>query len=141
MSPTVRQLAQSQDEIEWTHFTKGKISKLFAVLQSDYLLGFDTVLTGQDWWIYRNVTLHYKERGYLTLKCRQALVTEIHSLHDTNPQLIPAKSRLLLDLDITEISALDNERQDYWIATIQAAQTASLCNLSIHQSPQPNSHS
>eukprot|EP00804_Cyclotella_cryptica_P024305 CCRYP_012568-RA/>CCRYP_012568-RA protein AED:0.40 eAED:0.39 QI:0/0/0/1/0/0/3/0/484 len=116
-------LAQNQDLIGWMHFLEEKISKSFVQMQRSYLLGVDTTLTGDDWdggfisnllkishtqWINRNVTLHDKERGYLTIQRRCLLVREIHALHDSNPASLPISSRFLLDLDVTTVEADGN---------------------------------
>ena len=86
MSPGMKTLAESQDKIGWRNFMEGRISKYFYSLQS-YHLAFDThYMNGEDWvrqfitrvlhithsqWIYRNFSLHDRQRGYLRRKARK----------------------------------------------------------------------
>ena len=55
MSPQMSQLAQSQDIIGWKNFMEGRISRHF----------FDMP---HSQWIFRNFTLHDKQKGWLRRK-------------------------------------------------------------------------
>ena len=83
MSPEILALARSQDLIEWKNFIEGRISKSFYEIQSCYLADAQSYMNGHDWtqkfiskilqithsqWIYKNISFHDEEMGYLRRK-------------------------------------------------------------------------
>ena len=139
MSPGMKTLAESQDKIGWRNFMEGRISKHFYSLQS-YHLAFDThYMNGEDWvrqfitrvlhithsqWIYRNFSLHDRQRGYLRRKARKEILAEIETLADTNPDEVPAESKFLLEFDYDRLCKIDLDKQVYWVVAMRAARTA-----------------
>ncbi len=72
-------------------------------------------------WIFRNFTLHDKQRGYLQLQKWKDLLRELDRLIDTPPDEIPEGSRYLLELDYSELYTSSFESQSYWILAMKAA--------------------
>jgi hypothetical protein len=54
-------------------------------------------------WIFRNFTLHDKQRGYLSLLKCATVLKEVDRLLDTAPVDIPADSQYLLELDYSTL--------------------------------------
>ena len=75
-------------------------------------------------WIFRNFTLHDKQRGYLILLKRKTVLKEVDRLLDTPPEDIPAGSQYLLELDYSTLYNSSLERQSYWVLAMKAAQRA-----------------
>jgi hypothetical protein len=96
-------------------------------------------LTGNDWmkafishllqmshsqWIFRNYTLHDKQRGYLRLRLRSDTLRKIHELLETPPSDIPPESQYLLELDHSSMYNVQYKDQAYWVLALKAAQRA-----------------
>jgi hypothetical protein len=92
-------------------------------------------MTGEDWmkafvshliqishsqWIFRNFTLHDKQRGYLS----ETVLKEVDWLLNTAPENIPAGSQYLLELDYSALFNASLERQSYWVLAMKAARRA-----------------
>ena len=75
-------------------------------------------------WIFRNFTLHDKQRGYLSLLKRTTVLKEVDHLLDTAPEDIPAGSQYLLELDHSALFNSSLERQLYWVLAMKAARRA-----------------
>ncbi len=96
-------------------------------------------LTGADWmkafishllqishsqWIFRNYTLHDKQRGYLRLRLRSKVLCKIHELLETPPSEVPPESQYLLELDHSAMYKASYEEQAYWVLALKAARRA-----------------
>jgi hypothetical protein len=96
-------------------------------------------LTGNDWmrafishllqmshsqWIFRNYTLHDKQRGYLCLRLRSDILREIQELLETPLSGVPLESRYLLELDHSSMYNAMYKEQTYWVLAIKAARRA-----------------
>ncbi len=82
-SNQIREAVASQDEIGWVEFLHGKVSVAIAKKMQEIHCKLSVCqMTGDDWmkhfigkllqishsqWLYRNLTLHDKKRGYLRL--------------------------------------------------------------------------
>ena len=75
-------------------------------------------------WIFRNYTLHDKQRGYLCLRLRLDILRKIHDLLETPPSNIPPESQYLLELDHSSMYNARYEDQAYWVLALKAAQRA-----------------
>ena len=75
-------------------------------------------------WVYCNYTLHESRQGYLALKGREKVLTDIRHLMDTDPDEVPESSRYLLELDFTQLSNSGYEHQAYWVVAVKAARQA-----------------
>jgi hypothetical protein len=143
MSHQFKALARSQDLIGWREFTEGNISTHFYEIQSFHLAMSSSFLNGEDWtkhfiskllqithsqWIYRNVSLHGRQQGYLHKKNAEEIMREIKSLSTLAPEDIPKASRYLLEINFTELSKFHTETQKYWILAVTAARTAQELN-------------
>jgi hypothetical protein len=143
MSPQFKALARSQDLIGWREFTEGNISTHFYEIQSFHLAMSSNFLNGEDWtkqfiskllqithsqWIYRNVSLHDRQQGYLHKKNAEEIVREMEFLSTLAPEDIPKASRFLLEINFTELSTFQIETQKYWILAVTAACTAQELN-------------
>lgn len=152
LSPQMQRLAEEQDSIGWTHFLEGKISKQFYHIQQAYLAGSPSPLNGRDWvksfisellqishtqWLFRNITLHDKRQGHLATTRKKELLAEIEKLHKTPIDDIPPESKFLLDCDLDDLKAADNDHQEQWIDAILAARKAGLrlrrLNIRLHR--------
>jgi hypothetical protein len=82
----------SQDLIGWTEFLHGKVSVEFEFIQNIHLSLYPCCITAANWmkgfvshlvqvshsqWIFRNVTLHDKQRGYLCLQWRKEVLRKV----------------------------------------------------------------
>ncbi len=91
MSEKMRVLVESQDKIGWQNFMEGYISPQFYNIQHFHLSKSGGYLNGSDWtkqfiskklqimhsqWIYRNISLHNKQQGYLRHKRSEDLLQE-----------------------------------------------------------------
>jgi hypothetical protein len=96
-------------------------------------------LTGADWmkafishllqishsqWIFRNYTLHDKQRGYLRLRLCLTVLREIHKLLETPPSEVPPESQYLLEIDHSTMYTASYEDQAYWVLAMKAARRA-----------------
>ena len=117
----------------------GMVSKEFREIQRAHCLMAPCKMNGDDWmkkfvtkllqishaqWVYRNYTLHESRRGYLALKDREKVLTDIRHLMDTDPDEVPESSRYLLELDFTQLSNSGYEQQAYWVVAVKAARQA-----------------
>ena len=139
MSTAMQRLANSQDEIGWREMLEGMVSKEFREIQTAHCMLAPCAMNGDDWvkqfvgklllishsqWIFRNYTLHERQRGFLALKAREQVLTDIRSLMDTDPDQVPASSRYLLELDFSQLVDSGHEEQAYWVVAVQAAKKA-----------------
>jgi hypothetical protein len=136
-SQDVRLAAVSQDLIGWTKFLHGKVSVEIASIQQLHCMSSLTCrLTGKDWmkafislliqishsqWIFRNYTLHDKQRGYLRLQLRSEVLRKIHELLVTAPSNVLLESQYLLELDHSTLYNASYEDQAYWVLALKAA--------------------
>jgi len=126
--------------IRWTEFLHGKVSIEIASIQKLHCMSsLACRLTGNDWmkpfithllqmshsqWIFRNYTLHSKQRGYLHLRLRSDTLCEINELLETPLSEIPPQSQYLLELDHSSMYNARYEDQAYWVLALKAARRA-----------------
>jgi hypothetical protein len=135
----VSMAAASQDLIGWVEFLHGKVFVEFRTIQDIHGTLSSCHMTGEDWmkafvlhliqishsqWIFRNFTLHGKQRGYLSLLKWAAALKEVDWLLDTASEDIPAGSQYLLELDYSALYIASLERQSYWVFAMKAACSA-----------------
>jgi hypothetical protein len=136
-SQDVRLAAVSQDLIGWTEFLHGKVSVEIASIQQLHCMSsLSCQLTGKDWmkafislliqifhsqWIFRNYTLHDKQRGYLRLRLHSEVLRKIHELLETASSNVPPESQYLLELDHSTLYNASYEDQAYWVLALKAA--------------------
>ena len=114
MSPQMSQLAKSQDIIGWKNFMEGRISRHFFDMQNEYLTTGNHRINAEQWsrqliskilhithsqWIFRNFTLHDKQKGWLRRKELHDIMVKIDQLRETDIDGIPESSRFLLEMD------------------------------------------
>ncbi len=75
-------------------------------------------------WIFRNYTLHDKQRGYLRLRLCSEVLRKIHKLLETSPSEVLPESQYLLDLDHSAMYKASYEEQAYWVLALKAARRA-----------------
>ena len=136
MSPQFKALAASQDLIGWREFTEGHISTHFHAIQSFHLSMSSSFLNGEDWvkqfiskllqithaqWIFRNILLHDKTRGYLRNKKAGEILQIINEFSEVTPEEIPEDSRFLLEINFTDLVKSNLEHQTYWTLAMDAA--------------------
>jgi hypothetical protein len=139
MSNKMCALAESQDKIGWRNFKEGYISSHFYNIQQFHLLMSNNFLNGSDWtkqfiskllqithsqWIYRNISLHNRQQGYLRNKQLEDLLQEITKLSDLSPDKVPESCRFLLEVNFTDLTSSHLETQRYWTLAMNAALTA-----------------
>jgi hypothetical protein len=96
-------------------------------------------LNGEDWtkqfiskplqithsqWIYRNISLHNRQHGYLQTRNTADIMRKIEYLSSLAPKDVLEVSRLLLEINFTELSKLHIKTQKYWTLAVKAARTA-----------------
>jgi len=136
MSPQFKALAVSQDLIGWREFTEGHISTHFHAIQSFHLSMSSSFLNGEDWvkqfiskllqithaqWIFRNISLHDKTKGYLRNKKAGEILQIINEFSEVAPEEIPEDSRFLLEINFTDLVKSNLEHQTYWTLAMDAA--------------------
>ncbi len=101
MSPGMKALAQSQDNIGYRNFMEWYILIHFYEIQNFHLAMSSSFLNGTDWakqfiskllhvmhpqWIFCNISLQDKINGYLHKKKSEEIVLELKSLAGTAPE-------------------------------------------------------
>jgi hypothetical protein len=144
MSHKFKALANSQDLIGWRDFTKGYISTHFYEIHSFHLTMSSSYLNGVDWtkqfilkllqitlsqWIYRNISLHNRQNGYLHTKNAAEIMQEIETLSNLAPEDVPEVSHFLLEINFTNLSRFHIKTQKYWTLAVNAARTAQELDL------------
>ena len=139
MSRAMHLIADSQDSIPWKDFMEGKLSKEIFALQGFYMIGSPALLTIASWskqlvskilllshsqWIYRNVSLHNKNTGYLALQSRKKSLAQIEALAELPPAGVPKEYKYLLEMDFNSLLTSPQENHCYWIYAMQAAHRA-----------------
>ena len=129
-------VAVSQNLIPWTSFMEGKLSKEIFLLQSHQLISSPSRLTIVDWgkqlisqilqmshaqWVFRNVSLHEAQDGYLRVKQRRDVLREVDRLSQLDSRALPDRSRYLLEIDFRSFSAQPLAKQQYWMYAMKAA--------------------
>jgi hypothetical protein len=150
MSPTMYEIALSQDSIGWRNFMEGRISSKITALQKSHLLLSGSRLSAKSWmstfiskvlhithsqWIFRNFMLHDKAMGYLRLKACTDAAVRIDDLMQSRPSAIPSDSRFLLEFDIEGLIGSDSDTQQYWIAAMEAALACTTNTQQPHHPP------
>ena len=160
MSPSMRNIAVSQDIIGWRNFMEGRISELFYPTQQAHLATSSSYINGGDWmktfiskilhithsqWIYRNISLHDRRLGQIALTNRLEVLHDIETLMDTPSHKIPEDRRFLLEFDLDKLRNSDNNGQQYWLRAIKAARHAGrrVADVTRNSSPSggPRQHS
>ena len=115
MSADIKRVARSQDLIPWKDFMEGKLSKEWFSLQRSSLVCSHSRLTIADWekrlisqilqvshaqWIFRNVSLHDAQQGYLRRQKRAAVLAEIDRLSKLSPDDVPDSYALIYFPDL-----------------------------------------
>ena len=139
LSPEMQQIARSQDLIPWTSFMEGKLCKEIFKLQKATLLCSPSRLTIVDWakrlisqilqmshgqWVFRNVSLHDSQQGYIRAKQRREVLAEIDQLSHLDPGQLPAASRYLMEIDFSTMEKDTLVNQSYWLFSMRAAYKA-----------------
>jgi hypothetical protein len=87
---------------------------------------------------------HDKCQGFLAATRKKELLAEIEKLHNTPIDDIPPESKFLLDCDLDELRAADNDHQEQWIDAILAARKAGLhlrrLNVRLHRQSRCGRH-
>lgn len=138
MAPDVRQVVEDIFTIGWVEFLHGKIPRSLSKLQqnhcdtypcgpgfsgAEWTKGFITrlVQVSHSQWLYRNFTLHHHTRGYLALQSKCQVLGRIAELAEVGPEEIPEESRFLLEVDFRKLVLDRTDRQEYWVAAMNAA--------------------
>ena len=72
-------------------------------------------------WVFRNVSLHDAQDGYLRVKQRRAVFSEVDRLSRLDPHSLPDRSRYLLEINFSSFLAQPLAKQQYWVYAMQAA--------------------
>jgi len=96
------------------------------ITSADWMKTFISLLlqVSHSQWIFRNYTLHDKQRGYLHLRLRKEVLREIHELLETPPSEVPPECQYLLELDHSAMYNASFEEQAYWVLALKAARRA-----------------
>jgi hypothetical protein len=119
MSPGMKALAQSQDNIGYCNFMEGYILIHFYKIQNLHLAMSSSFLNGANWakqfilkllhimhsqWIFCNISLYNKINGYLYKKKSEEIVLELESLAGTALEVVPAESQFLLENNFSNLT-------------------------------------
>jgi hypothetical protein len=146
VSPGMKALAQSQDNICYPNFMERYILIYFYKIQNFHLAMSRSFLNGANWakqfiskllhvthsqWIFCNISLHSKINRYIHKKKSEEIVLKLESLAGTAPEVVPAKSQFLLEINFSNITKSHIESQKYWILAVNAALTAQQHQLAL----------
>ena len=92
------------DAVQWT---RQLISKVLHITHSQ--------------WIFRNFTLHDKQKGWLRRKELHEIMTKIDQLGQTSVNEIPEGSRFLLEMDYDNLMKSNIHNKTYWVVAMKAA--------------------
>ena len=136
MSQQMRALARSQDIIGWRNFMEGRISREFLDIQNLHLGLGNHRINGEQWikqfiskilhvthsqWIFRNFSLHDKQKGWLRRKELNDVMTKIDELRETAADSVPKGSEFLLEMDYERLMNSDIHSKTYWVVATEAA--------------------
>ena len=136
MSPQMSCLAKSQDIIDWKNFIEGRLSRHFFDVQNEYLALGNHRINAEQWtrqftskilhithsqWIFRNFTLHDKQKGWLRRKELHDIMVKIDQLRETDIDDIPESSRFLLEMDYDNLMKSNIHNKMYWVVATEAA--------------------
>ncbi len=139
MSNKMRALTENQDKIGWRNFTEGYISSHSYNTQRFHLSMSNNFLNSSNWtkqfiskllhithsqWIYRNISLHNRQQGYLRNKQLEDLLQEITKLSDLSPDEVPESCQFLLEVNFTNLTPSHLETQRYWTLAMNTELTA-----------------
>ena len=72
-------------------------------------------------WIFRNFTLHDKQKGWLRRKEISEIIQNIDKLRKTDIDDVPEGSRFLLEMDYDKLIKSDIHNKTYWVVATEAA--------------------
>ena len=72
-------------------------------------------------WIFRNFTLHDKQRGWLRRKEKSERMGKNENLWETDADDIPEGSRFLLEMDYDKLLQSNFHDKTYWVVATEAA--------------------
>ena len=72
-------------------------------------------------WIFRNFTLHDKQKGWLRRKELSKIMVKIDTLRETEVDDVPESSRFLLEMDYDKLMLSDIHNKTYWVVATEAA--------------------
>ena len=132
MSPMMRHVGATQDNIGWRHSTEGKIAWPMRNLQELWLLSKPTHITIDTWmrviiekllalthpqWIFRNIKKYRHTNGTIKLEAKQDVMKEIERQLDLGLCSLPPESKFLLEIDTLELITSDIESQQYAVCS------------------------
>jgi hypothetical protein len=82
-------------------------------------------------WIFHNISLHDKIKGYLHKKTSDEIGLELETLAGTAPEDVPAESKFLLKINFSNLTKSHIKSQKYWILVVNAALTAQQQQLAL----------
>ena len=130
-------LGKSQDEIGWTRFLEGMVSKEFLRAQTAYTATRRRpVLTAQRWitglitrlleiahgqWIYRNFVVHDRVAGTLATQSKEVLQAEIETQLELGADDLLEEDKYLLEVNLGNLEDSTGDTQAYWLLAIRTA--------------------
>ena len=133
-------LGKSQDEIGWTRFLEGMVSKEFLRAQTAYTATRRRpVLTAQRWitglitrlleiahgqWIYRNFVVHDRVAGTLATQSKEVLQAEIETQLELGADDLLEEDKYLLEVNLGNLEDSTGDTQAYWLLAIRTAREA-----------------
>jgi len=133
-------LGQSQDEIGWTRFLEGMVSKELLRLQTSFIAKRRRpVLTAHRWivglitrlleiahgqWIYRNFVVHDSIAGTLATQAKEVLQAEIETQLELGGDGLLEEDKYLLEVNLGNLEESTGDTQAYWLLAIRTAREA-----------------
>jgi len=149
-APRLARLGQSQDEIGWTRFLEGMVSKELLRLQTSYIAKRRRpVLTAHRWivglitrlleiahgqWIYRNFVVHDSIAGTLATQAKEVLQAELETQLELGADGLLEEDKYLLEVNLGNLEESNGDTQAYWLLAIRTAREAA----SIRRSTAPS---
>ena len=132
-------MARSQDIIGWRRFMEGMISQHVVQRQSDHLRCRGTQWQLKRWasglvvrlleithgqWLYRNVVVHDRTAGRLTLVRKERILVDIEEQQSIGGEGLLEEHKYLLEVNLDNLGESDGVGHEYWLLAIRAARVA-----------------
>mmetsp|Transcript_10824 Transcript_10824/g.23497 ORF Transcript_10824/g.23497 Transcript_10824/m.23497 type:complete len:306 (+) Transcript_10824:46-963(+) len=134
-------LAEEHDDLGWTNFIEGRISRKFFEIQLQFYVTKRSRKSAGKWtaglierliglihsqWLYRNSQIHYAAHygGETRREYDEIMRTISHLVADTDPEdLLPEDSKLM-EIDFNQLAKANSNVRRNWASAVVAARTA-----------------
>ena len=133
-----RRLAEDHDDLGWTNFIEGRISKQFMEIQLQYYVRKRSRKSARKWtsglierliglihnqWSYRNSKIHYASHygGETTREYEEIMRSISQLVNDTDPEELLPEDRHLMEVDFHQLATSNSNVRRNWASAVVAA--------------------